>query len=180
MNTLVCKNCGSSSFREEPGAYICQHCGTKIVKPRSEAGSRRLKVILATVIGLLVVVVLVYVKVSSVEKKLAYIAPVTVQQDTVPTEKTNDERAFETTEETPVEIERVLQHFAQQPEPKALFISLNRKGRYAFGYAFGKSSVKEATQKAFALCEKERKKRKLKDICTPYVINDHISKALVD
>ena len=127
------------------------------------------------VIGLFVVAVLVYMKVSSVEKKLDHIAPVMSQQDTVNTEKTNEDRPFEITGNHPIEIEHVLQGYVQQPEPKALFISLDRKGRYVYGYAVGKSSVKEATQEAFVSCEKERKNRGLKDMCIPYVINDHIS-----
>jgi len=176
MNTLVCKNCGSSSFREEPNAFICQHCGTKVVKSNIFIKSRRLKMISAVVIGILVVAVLVYMKVSSVEKKLESIVPDSLQRDL----EINSKRSLNTMQQETIEIERILQYFAQQPEPKALFISLDRKGRYVYGYAVKKSSVKEAMQEAFAICEKERKKRKLKDICTPYVINNHISKALVD
>jgi len=181
MNTLVCKNCGSSSFIEEAYAYVCQHCGTKIVKTNTTVGNKRFKVIGVSVVLVLIVAVMVYMKVSKVEKTLEHMVPESSQSHVERDERISDQSAgkvFEMEGDEGV-LEHLLKEYGQQPESKALFISLDKKGKYAYGYVFGKGSTKEATKQAFLSCEKERKRRGLKPICTPYLVNDHVSPTLV-
>jgi len=42
----------------------------------------------------------------------------------------------------------------------------------------GVGTIEEATKKAFEICEKERKLRKLHEVCIPYIINMHASSML--
>jgi len=179
MNTLVCKNCGSSSFYEEIEAYVCQHCGTKIVKPSRSTGNKRFKVIAVVSVLILLVAVMVYIKISSVEKQLDQNMPILskrVVKENLMLPYTKEKLEIDDKDSA---LEQILKVYAQKDDPKAFFISLNKDGAYTYGYAFAQKSIQEATQKAFASCEEERKKRRLKSICTPYLINDRISPTLV-
>jgi len=77
-------------------------------------------------------------------------------------------------------LEQMLTAYHDMPTHKAFFISLDRDGRYAYGFAHTAPSTKDASKSAFYYCEEGRKKRKLTTICTPYLIDEHVAENLVE
>jgi len=194
MHTLSCENCGSIKFHKENNTYICQHCGTIIVTKVKGLSNGRKKALTLILVLLLVGVILIYNLLYNVDKSLK-----NIQNNNQPKQVFNVEiKDSNNKEETPFsqlnnliskklqkesgsfQIEEILAKYNKEPKEKALFISLSQKGQYAYGYSGGHGSIKEATKKAFSFCEKERKIRKIKEICTPYIINMHVSENLVD
>ena len=39
MKTLICSACGGNELLEENGMYVCQHCGTKFVREKSDVAN---------------------------------------------------------------------------------------------------------------------------------------------
>jgi len=77
-------------------------------------------------------------------------------------------------------LEEALNKYHKEATEKAFFISLNKDGKYSYGFAVGRGSIKEATQQAFSICEKERAKLNLDEICIPYIINEKISPSIAE
>jgi len=192
MHTLSCENCGSVKFHKEKNTYICQHCGTRLIPKVVGLSNNRKKVLTTLLVLLLIGVSLIYKLLYSVDKNIK-----DIQNNSQPRQVFNVEIKDSSNEgETPFlslnakikeklqqdigsfPIEEVLKKYNAEAREKAFFISLNKKGQYAYGYRGGLGSVQEATKKAFSLCEKERKARKLKEVCIPYIINMHISEIL--
>jgi ribosomal protein L37E len=190
MNTLACKNCGSTQFRKENEKYICQHCGTTLVPKLKGFSNKRKKVITGLLVLLLIGLFLIYNVLYRVDKNIKDIKNKAPQVFNVEIQDSPSE------EGTPFEelnalikkklqkelvafpIEDILKKYNMQPTEKAFFISLNKKGKYAYGYMGGMGTIEEATKKAFEICEKERKLRKLDEVCMPYIINMHVSSML--
>jgi rubredoxin len=176
MNTLVCKNCGSSSFTKIKDDYQCTHCGTVVVGKISYP-KKRVKFIILLLTGLLIVAFLVYKSIVRVEKKIDLLDLSEQKTEQVITTKVTT-KVTKKLEHYP--LEGILKQYNQAGTEKAFFISLNKNGKYAYGYAIDRGSIKEASKSAFTICEEERKKRHFKEICIPYLINHHISPVVAE
>ena len=183
MQTLICKNCGSTSFTEISDGYVCQHCGTKIVKKIRYSQQKRLKLIIGILVLLLVVGIMIYIGVVGVSKKIDKIT--SVEHKNI--DKSNHLQDIDQKIKRQIAkkinlhpLEKILDVYNNGSPEKAFYISLDQDGKYAYGYSLNNGTIKEANKKAFKKCEKERKKKSLKDICFPYLINDRMSSEIVE
>jgi len=180
MNTLICKNCGSSSFTKRKEKYQCNYCGSILIQ-QTFYSSKRIQLIVMVVVVLTILSILIYKSLISVEKKIDTIGKTkekhtVVQQHPIkpnisPQYKPNKQFAT-------FPLADILQKYHAQPLYKAFFISLDKEGNYVYGYSIGKGTTKEANKDAFTLCEKKRKEKHLTQICIPYLINNTIASSL--
>jgi hypothetical protein len=137
---------------------------------------KRVVFITVIVVILLIISLLIYKNIVGIEKKLTKLTPSEITNSTI--QKTDDNIALQHLKGHP--LEQVLRYYNKQQKAKALFVSLGKNGKYAYGYSIAQANTKVATQKAFEYCEKERKKRKIKPICTPYLINNNLSSNIIN
>ena len=189
MDTLNCKNCGSTKFRKENKMYICQHCGSTQVSTSPVLSTKRKKLILTVVVALLIGMVALYSLLYKVDKNVKALKKET-QTFNIQISDTSTQTPFNALnekmkaligkEQGSFPIEEVLKHYNKLAQEKAFFISLNKDGKYAYGYTGGKGSIQEASKEAFRICEGERQLRHLKEVCIPYIVNMHLSKMLTE
>ena len=185
MNTLICKNCGSSSFIKAKENYLCNHCGSTIVA-KVHYPKKRIKFIIGLLIILVIVILMVYKTVVGVDQKLENLNQIKPKDNTALEKNENlRELGIKIREKITKELghfplEKALLAYSQEASAKAFFISLNEDGKYAYGYIGGRGSVQAASKSAFVICEKERKKRNLTQLCIPYLVNTHMSPNIVD
>jgi len=181
MDTLTCKNCGSSEFNKIQDTYICKHCGTLIV-PKVTFSKTRIKLILALLVFLSIFSIFIYRVLYSVDKKMNQLNVSSGETKNTSTISKIDQTIKEKIENElgHFPLEEALNKYYSKAHEKAFFISLNKDGKYAYGFAAGLGSIKEATQQAFSICEKERAKLNLDEICIPYIINENISPSIAE
>lgn len=188
METLTCKNCGGAAFEKKGEEYICQHCGSIIV-PKVRMPHRRLMMIMALLVVVIGGIFALYRTLYSVKKDIEALSNEThlsenaVQKHASDTETADDpyreieaslrKRVTKSLHYSP--LEKVMRAYHRMPNHKAFFIALNRDGVYAYGYAEGQGTVKDAATSAFESCEKERKKRQMNEMCIPYLVDDHVA-----
>ena len=193
METLTCKNCGGAAFEREGEAYICQHCGSTTV-PKVRMPRKRLMMIIALLVVVIAGIFVLYRTLYSVKKDIEALSTEarasnhSLKQDAEEIRASDGDtaddpyRAMEASLHKKVKnslhyspLEKVMSAYRRMPNHKAFFIALNRDGAYAYGYARGQGTVKEAATTAFESCEKERKERQMKTMCIPYLVDDHVA-----
>ena len=181
MNTLTCKNCGSSEFNKIKEIYTCQHCGTSIV-PKVHFSKTRIKLILILLVFLSIISIFIYKMLYTVDEKMNQLNTNTQMVSSDVSRGASTISKINQTIKAKIEkelghfpLEDALNKYHNEATKKAFFISLNKDGKYSYGFTTAQGSTKEATQKAFSICEKERLMRNLDEICIPYIINEKIS-----
>ena len=185
MDTLVCKNCGSSSFIKTKDNYLCEHCGSTIVS-KTRYPKKRIMLIIGLLLVVAIVALMVYRTVVDVDQKLENLSHKKPKNNVgLEDNKNLRELGIKIREKITRELghfplEDALQAYAKEASSKAFFISLNKDGKYAYGYIGGRGNIQDASKRAFAVCEKERKKRNLTQLCVPYLVNNHMSPNIAD
>ncbi len=187
METLTCKNCGGSTFKKKGEDYICQHCGS-ITVPKVRMPRKRLIMIIALLVLLVVGLFALYKTLYTVKKDIENLSiGKTIQNIQNTSTEDNPYQIIEESIRKKVKnklayspLEKMMTAYHQMPGHKSFFIAIDRKGRYAYGYAHDYGTVKEATKFAFKRCEEGRKKMKLNEICSPYLVDDHVAQGIAE
>ena len=201
MKNFTCTKCGSNKLREEAKNYICEYCGATIIKPFTMPKKRLIFIV--TSLGILLLIAIVgYHLLYSIKTDIQQIkhqakssqAQVTTQQNSIPKQTP---ASINYSEENPFSdvilkveggysrdnkgnsLEKFIKAYQTFEMNKACYISLNKDGEYAFGYAFGAKSTKIAEEKALEFCQKEKNKRHLSESCIPYAVNNQISRLVI-
>lgn len=197
MQNFSCTKCGSNKLRPDGENYRCEYCGATILKPISFP-KKRVIFILSALTVLLIVSFMVYKLLYAVKSDLEQLkasqstaqyhasdTQTQTQQD-VPYQEKNpysdvilkSEKGYNPQTNANA-LEQSIKVYQDQETNKAFYISLDKNGGYAFGYAYAAKSIKEAEDQALKLCESEKKKRNLPESCIPYAVNDNVSRLMI-
>jgi biopolymer transport protein ExbD len=197
MKNFTCTKCGSNKLRPEGEHYICEYCGATIYKPVSMP-KKRLIFIMVSLALLLIGAFMAYKLLYSVKSDLQQIKEAQTQrpyQENHTPKQTHS--AAKPSEDNPFadvilkveggysadskgnSLEKAIKVYQNLEMNKAFYISLDRDGEYAYGYAQAAKTTKIAEEQALDICEKEKEKKNLKESCIPYALNNRISRLLI-
>ena len=187
METLTCKNCGGSTFEKKGNDYICQHCGS-IMVPQVRMPRKRLILIIALLVLLVLGLFALYQTLYSVKKDIEGLSTgETIQNKQGKNTEDNPFRKLKESIQKKVKnklnyspLEKMMTAYHKMPEHKAFFIAITRKGIYSYGYSYNYGTIKEATKSAFNYCEERRKKMKMSEICSPYLVDNRVAKSIAE
>ncbi len=74
----------------------------------------------------------------------------------------------------PVPVEAKLLDYYKQPGNKVFAVAVDPSGQYAFGYDYGKSTLKEAATVALKKCNASREKYNIAAKAYIYAVNDKV------
>jgi hypothetical protein len=194
IKNFTCSKCGSNKLRPQGDHYVCEYCGASVFKPVT-LPKKRLTFIIVALSILLISAFMVYKLLYSVKSDIQQIKQ---QQTQAPQNNTYPKNhTAEETENNPfadlivkVEsgyqanvsgntLEQAIKHYENLETNKAFYISLQKNGEYAFGYASSAKSTQEAEREALKVCEKEKLKRNLSESCIPYAVNNNVSRLVI-
>lgn len=197
MKNFTCTKCGSNKLREEGKNYLCEYCGATIFKPLA-LPRKRLLFIIASLGILLVIATVGYKLLYSIKTDIQQMknqaqgsqTQIIAQQNTIPTPVyTTEENPFAdvilkveggySTNDKGNSLENFIKAYQSFEMNKACYISLNKEGEYAFGYAYAAESTKIAEEQALKICQKEKEKSNLTESCIPYAVNNHLSRLII-
>jgi len=198
MKNFTCTKCGSNKFRPDGENYKCEYCGATAYKPFAMP-EKRLVFIVGSLAVLLIGAFMAYKLLYSVKSDLQQIKETQVQR---PYQQAHTPKQANTaakpSEDNPFadlilkvegsynadskgnRLEKAIKVYQNQEMNKAFYISLDRNGEYAYGYAHAAKSTQIAEEQALDICQKEKQKHNLKESCIPYAVNNHISRLVID
>lgn len=191
MKNFSCQTCGSNKFKKKDDDYICDYCGATLVKKESYP-KKRLVFISVGIAILLVGVFMSYQLLSSVKKDIGSLAKSHEESVVRPTSQVSfkDENPFSDVilkvegdfkaSKSTNTLEESLKFYLDQEMNKAFYISLDKDGNFAYGYAYGAKTIKIAEKEALKKCKKMKKNSKTKESCIPYAINNQVSSFVVE
>ncbi len=198
MMKLTCPNCGSNDFEETGEYYRCNHCGTVQIKPRPFP-KKRIALIITLLLAITLGIIMAYKLLYSVKKDIVdikqhtppatstqpviikpVIKPVQIEPHASPfadiVQKVESRYGQQTRFST---LEKALNHYYAQEKHKALYIAIDKDGRYVTAISYAAATPRSAEDTARERCEKKRKAHTLKSTCIPYALDDHISRQLL-
>lgn len=194
IKNFTCSKCGSSKLRSQGKHYICEYCGATVFKPTT-LPKKRLTFIIVALSILLFSAFMVYKLLYSVKSDLHEMKQQQVQstqkylyQQNNNTQNMEDnpfadlivkvESGYQA-KNSGNTLEKAIKYYENLEMNKAFYISLQKSGEYAFGYAYGAKNTDAAEKEALNICEKEKKKRHLTESCIPYAVNNNVSRLVI-
>ena len=185
MSTLTCQNCGGSSFEKVDDHYVCRHCKS-ITRPPETMPHTKLTWILILSLVLVAGLFLLYRTLHSIQDDLSHIATAAPSQASLPNTTRSSEKnvtvesdfaALVRSRLGSYPIRNIIDvYFHSAKLHKAFYMAIDPDKRYAYGYAFDKSSSKQAQTIARRYCEVHRAKMKLRYRCEAYLIDNTLLK----